>query len=105
MEAMDRNLAVATLQESFSPTRVSDIMRVVVKCVDVLHRRADRIHGDLTQANIMRTKDGRRWKLIDLDCSSKLGQKASKRPSMAYCAPELARHILMPNKVPCQTLT
>ena len=101
MEAMDRNLAVATLQESFSLTQVSDIMRAVVQCVDGLHQRARRIHGDLKQANIMRTKNGRRWKLIDMDCSSKLGQKVNTRASMAYCAPELARHIFLPDKVPC----
>ena len=101
MEAMDRNLAVATLQESLSPDKVSDIMRAVVQCVNQLHQRAGVIHGDLKQANIMRTMDGRRWKLIDLDCSCVIGKKVNTRASMAYCAPELARHILMPNKVPC----
>ena len=103
MEAMDRNLAVATLQESFTPERVSDIMRSVVitltlapylhldphphpdprqvvRCVHRLHRRGGRIHGDITQANIMRTKDGRRWKLIDLDCSCRVSVWSTRHP-------------------------
>ena len=101
MEAMDRNLAVATLQESFSLKKISDIMRAVVQCVDRLHERTKRIHGDLKQANIMRTMNGRRWKLIDLDCSSQIGDPVNTRVSRAYCAPELARHIFIPSKVPC----
>ena len=55
MEAKDRNLAVATLQESLSPDQISDIIRAVVQCVGQLHQHAGRIHGDLKQANIMRT--------------------------------------------------
>ena len=101
MDAMDRNLAVATLQESLSPAQVADIMRTVVQCVQRLHQHAERIHGDLKQANIMRSMDGQHWKLIDLDCSCKVGETANPRASMAYCAPELARHMLMPSQVPC----
>ena len=90
MEAADRNLQTIMHQESLRTRDTRMIVRQISEALAHLHSRG-RIHGDVKPLNIVRTA-ARRYKLIDLDASKRIGvDKAGGKSSSSYSAPELVR--------------
>ncbi len=88
MEAAQRNLMVVIAQERLSVDDVRNIMLQIAICLLHLHENG-RIHGDFKPLNAVRMKDGRTWKLIDLDASVNLNDKVGSKVSTAYAPPEI----------------
>jgi serine/threonine protein kinase len=84
----ERNMYVALKQERFAGRdmgAVAHIFGSIVRCVEGMHSKGF-IHGDIKPLNLVRI-DGA-WKLIDLDASVRIGDKALGKYSSAYVPPE-----------------
>lgn len=69
----------------------------IAKALLHLHSDLGVVHGDVKPRNIIRA--GSAYKLIDFDASVKLGDSVgTDKVSTAYCPPELARILFVPNQ-------
>ena len=71
---------------------IRKIARDLAEALAHLHAK-DRIHADLKPLNVVRV--GTTWQLVDLDVSCEIGKGfGSKKPSLGYCPPEMAKVLL-----------
>lgn len=98
MEAAQRNLMIVIAQERLDIDDVRNIMGQIALCLQHLHQNG-RIHGDFKPLNAVRMRDGRTWKLIDLDACVSIGSLVGSKSkiSTAYAPPECIDN---PNGVP-----
>ena len=95
IELGERTLFEAIKHEHFAGKDwllIRQIMNCVCEALYKIHF-SQYIHGDVKPLNIVRV--GERWKLIDMELSTKIGTSiGAKQPSNGYCPPEYASALL-----------